>query len=116
MIRKIHGIDIQIIVKSQTGTDRFNQPVYTETAETVHNVLVGQPTADEVTETYNLTQKKVEYVIAVPKGDAHKWENTKVILPPPFSGTFFTVGYPTAGIEEMIPLEWNKKVKLVRYG
>lgn len=113
---KLHGIDIQIIVKVQSGTDEFNQPVFTEIPETVHNVLVGQPTADEVTETYNLTQKKVEYVIAIPKGDTHNWENTKVILPSPFSATFYTVGYATAGIENLIPLPWNKKVKLVRYG
>jgi hypothetical protein len=32
-----------------------------------------------------------------------------------FGEKFRTIGAPTQGIEDMIPLSWNKKVKVVRY-
>ena len=44
------------------------------------------------------------------------WTDTEVILPEPFAGRYRTIGYPTAGIEANIPLRWNKKVKVERYG
>ena len=33
-----------------------------------------------------------------------------------FGETFKTYGEPTQGIEHLIPLAWNKKVKVERYG
>jgi hypothetical protein len=32
-----------------------------------------------------------------------------------FGQRFRTIGFPTQGIEELIPLAWNKKVKVERY-
>lgn len=110
------GITIQLVVREQTGVDEFNAPVFSETVEEVGDVLVGEPSTDEVTNTLNLTGKKVEYVLAIPKGDTHVWENTEILLPAPFDGRYRTIGFPTAGIEENIPLRWNKKVKVERYG
>lgn len=110
------GITIQLVVREQTGVDEFNAPVFSDTVEEVDDVLVGEPSTDEVTNTLNLTGKKVEYVLAIPKGDTHVWENTEILLPAPFDGRYRTIGYPTAGIEENIPLRWNKKVKVERYG
>lgn len=110
------GITIQLVVREQTGVDEFNAPVFSDTVEEVDDVLVGEPSTDEVTNTLNLTGKKVEYVLAIPKGDTHVWENTEILLPAPFDGRYRTIGFPTAGIEENIPLRWNKKVKVERYG
>lgn len=110
------GITIQLVVRKQTGVDEFNAPVFADTVEEVDDVLVGEPSTDEVTNTLNLTGKKVEYVLAIPKGDTHVWENTEILLPAPFDGRYRTIGFPTAGIEENIPLRWNKKVKVERYG
>lgn len=112
----MHGITITLIEKTQTGTDALNHPIYSETEVKIDNVLVGQPTADEIAETMSLYGKKVEYTLAIPKGDTHKWEDTFVILPDPFGGKYKTIGYPTAGIDALIPLSWNKKVKVERYG
>ena len=50
---------------------------------------------------------------AFPKGDAHDWENATVEF---FGKKFRTYGSVTHGIEDLIPLLWNKKVKVERYG
>lgn len=112
----IKGVTIQLLNKTQTGTDAFNRPIYEETPEDIENVLVGQPSSDEIKSTLELTGKKVSYVLAIPKGDTHEWENKRVILPEPFVGTYQVIGVPTAGIEANIPLSWNKKVMVERYG
>lgn len=111
----IKGITIQLIKKTQTGTNWDNTPIYTEETVNVDNVLVGEPTTDDITNTLSLYGKKVAYTLAIPKGDTNDWLDTEVILPAPFAGTYMTIGYPTAGIEENIPLSWNKKVKIERY-
>ncbi len=116
---KLAGIPILLEVKTQTGeADIFGMPIYSTAWETVENVLVGQPDADEVTQTLSLTGKRVVYKLAIPKGDAHNWNDVRVILPPPYSfaGTYLTVGFPISGIDELIPLSWNQKILLERYG
>ena len=45
----LKGIDITLYEKTQTGTDEADAPVYAETPVTVHNVLVGEPSAEEIT-------------------------------------------------------------------
>ena len=112
----IHGIDITLITKTQTGTDALNHPIYVEKEEIVADVLVGEPSSDEITSTLSLYGKQVKYTLAIPKGDTHTWIDTQVILPEPFEGKYRTIGYPTAGIDANIPLRWNKKVMIERYG
>lgn len=112
----ISGIPIELVTKVQTGVDGFNRPVYEDSVETVDNVLVAPASHEEVIETLNLTGRKVTYTLGIPKGDTHTWEGQDVILPPPFAGRYHVVGIPTAGIDAMIPLSWNKKVQVERYG
>lgn len=107
------GIDITLYNKTKIGVDGFNRPQYSETAETVSNVLVGMPTSQEMVDVLELTGKKVAYTLGIPKGDTHVWEGKKVSF---FGETFQVIGYPTQGIEELIPLDWNKKVMVERYG
>lgn len=111
----IQGIKIKLLQKVISGYDWANQPIYDTEWVEVDNVLIGEPSTDDVTQVMELYGKKVAYVMAIPKGDAHDWENTQVELPSPFSGIFNTIGVPTAGIEANIPLKWNKKVKIERY-
>ena len=44
----IRGIDITLYAKKQAGVDAFGAPVWEETPETVPNVLVGQPSAEDL--------------------------------------------------------------------
>ena len=108
----IKGIPVKLSVKTQTGIDYFNRPTYEVSQEVVENVLVGEPSAEDVVNEINLSGKRIAYVLAIPKGDTHTWENTEVEF---WGMTFKTVGIPTQGIDDNIPLQWNKKVKVERY-
>ena len=112
----IKGITVQLIKKTEGALDPLGNPTYTETKIPVSNVLVGEPTSDDITDSLQLYGKIVAYVLGIPKGDENDWTDTDVELPAPFEGKYRTVGYPTAGIEANIPLKWNKKVKVERYG
>ena len=108
----LKGITIQLFVRGEI-TDPFGAP---EIADgqwiDVDNVLYGEPSTDDVTNTLNLYGKRVAYVLAIPKGDTHKWTDTLVRLP---DGVYRTIGFPTHGIDELMPLVWNMKVKVERY-
>jgi hypothetical protein len=75
-------------------------------------VLVSSPSAQEVTDTLNLTGRKIEYILGIPKGNTDEWENQIVEF---FGHKFISFGIPEQGIEENIPLSWHKKVKVERY-
>lgn len=109
---RLHGVTITLFERTQSGTDPFNRPVYTEAAVPVENVLIGEPSTQDIVDVLNLTGKKLAYTLAIPKGDAHEWTNRTVEF---FGERFRTIGEPTQGIEALIPLEWNRKVKVERY-
>lgn len=108
----LHGIPVVLHVKTKTGVNAFNEPIYTESKVTVQNVLVGEPSTEEITDTMNLYGKELLYTLGIPKIDANDWSDTVVEF---FGKKFRTIGSPTQGIDAMIPLEWNKKVRVVRY-
>ena len=109
----LKGITVTLHNKVLTGTDAFNAPVYTETDIDVENVLVAPVSSTEAQEMLDLTGKKVIYQLAIPKGDNHIWEEQRVTF---FGEDWRVVGFVTEGIEDMIPLQWNKKVQVERYG
>ncbi len=108
----IRGIDIIRYEKKQTGVDGFGAPIYAETAEVVHNVLIGEPGAEELVGDMQLLGKKLAYTLALPKGDNRDWDNVTVEF---FGQKFRTYGGVTEGIEAMIPGRWNRKVKVERF-
>lgn len=108
----MRGIDIILYDKVKTGEDPFGRPTYTETPVAVENVLVGEPTGEEITDILNLYGKHVVYTLAIPKGDTHTWTDRKVEF---FGETFRAIGAPTQGIDALIPLAWNKKIRVERY-
>ena len=108
----MQGIDIIRYNKAQTGTDGFGAPIYAETPEAVHNVLIGEPTTEDIINDLQLYGKRLAYTLALPKGDSHDWDNVSVEF---FGQKFRTYGAVTEGIEAMIPLKWNRKVKVERY-
>lgn len=108
----IQGMTITLLEKTQNGTDAFNRPLYVYTPVSVDNVLVGQPSDDERTSELNLTGRRIEYVLGIPKGDTHDWEDQIVEF---FGHRFRTFGIPVQGIEANIPLSWHKKVRCERY-
>ena len=109
----MRGITITLYDKVQVGIDDFNRPIYEETPLSIENVLIGEPTTDQVIDELNLSGKRLAYTLAIPKGDTHEWTDRKVEF---FGEVFRTFGKPTQGIDHLIPLDWNKKVKVERYG
>ena len=107
------GETVGLVVKTQTGTDPFGHPIYSEEIVWVNDVLVGQPTSDEIVSTLDLTGKKIAYMLGIPKGDTHVWTDTDVII---WGERFRTIGYPVTGTQANIPLRWGQNVKVERYG
>ena len=108
----LQGITITLYNRTQTGTDAFNRPIYEDVQTTVDNVLIGEPNTEDIVNEMNLSGKRLAYTLAIPKGDNHEWKDAVVEF---FGERFRTFGAPTQGIEDMIPLQWNKKVKVERY-
>ena len=107
------GMTVQLVVKTETGTDPFGAPIYTEELVDINDVLVGQPSSEDALSTLELTGKRIAYTLGIPKGDTHVWENTDVII---WGERFRTIGFPQTGIQENIPLRWGSNVQVERYG
>lgn len=107
----LKGMTVTLHEEVASGKDELNRTVYTQVATEVENVLVGEPSEQEIKDVMNLTGKKVIYVLGIPKNDAHDWKNKEVTF---FGETFRTIGSPIQGIDAMIPMEWNKKVRCER--
>lgn len=109
---KIKGITVTLINKAETGKDPFGKPIYEDAEILVDNVLVSPTTSDDIVNQLNLTGKKAVYTLAIPKGDTNTWEDQEVRF---FGKRWRVFGIPLEGIEELIPLDWNKKVMVERY-
>src|SRR5574343_1480868 len=108
----LKGITVTLITKQETGTDPFDNSIYTDVEIPVENVLVAPKLSDDVVNTLSLTGRKAVYTLAIPKGDANTWENQEVRF---FGRRWRVFGIPLQGIDELIPLEWNKKVMVEAY-
>lgn len=110
---KIKGITVTLHVRMQNGVDGFGVPIMVDSTVDVDNVLVSPVSSEDSNEDFALYGKRSVYELAIPKGDTHVWEDTDVEF---FGQKFHTFGYATQGIEENIPLAWNKKIKVEVYG
>ena len=108
----IKGMTVILRSKTKIGEDAFHDPIYEYHDVEVENVLVSPSSTDDVVTAQNLTGKKAVYTLAIPKGDTHDWTDTVVVF---FGQEWETLGFPLEGMEENIPLEWNKKVMVKRY-
>jgi len=107
------GITVKLAQLSQTGTDDFNRPVYEESLIDIENVLVSPAGTDAVVNDLQLYGKHLAYELYIPKEDDHDWTDTRVQF---FGQTFRTYGMPEQWIGDNVPLNWNKRVKVERYG
>ena len=109
----IKGTTIQLVSETVVDYDPFGAPVVEKTLEDVADVLVGQPSTDDVTNSMEMYGKRIEYVLGIPKGDTHNWIDTEVII---WGQHYKTFGFPTTGEEANIPLRWGQNIKVERYG
>lgn len=109
---RIKGITITLINKIKVGEDPFGNLIFEDKEIKVDNILIGQPTTEDITNSLDLYGKKIVYTLGIPKNDTNIWENQEVIF---FNKKFKTFGSVLEGIEDMIPLDWNKKVMVCSY-
>ena len=107
----MRGISVNLIERTASGTDSLGNQTWTETPVTVDNVLVGQPSAEEIVTTTQIYGKRLEYWIGIPKGDTHAWENAAVEF---FGLRFETFGPLERGIDHLVPTAWNAKIRCMR--
>lgn len=105
----IRGITITLYDRVKTGVDGFNRPTYQDLPVFVDNVLVIPMSETEVLDTLNLTGRRAIYQLAIPKGDQHDWTDKDISF---WGRRFRAVGDVLEGIDDLIPLDWNKKVRV----
>ena len=106
------GITVTLYEEIITGYDRIGCPIIAQNAVNVENVLVSPTSSEDVINEMNLFGKRSVYTLAIPKGDTHDWKNKRVDI---FGQSFKTFDDPVKGIDALIPLDWNTKVKVERY-
>ena len=112
------GITVYLYDEVQTGVDAFGAPEYSVTATPVQNVLVGEPSSDDIITSTQLYGKVIRYMLGIPKGDTHDWMDKKVSWTDAYGNVHVckTFGYPITGIEANIPTPWHAKVRCEVYG
>lgn len=109
---RIKGITVTLINNKEVGRDPFDNPIIEDVEIAVDNVLVSPTSSDDIVNTKDLTGRTAVYTLAIPKGDTNTWENQEVRF---FGERWRVFGIPLQGIEDLIPLDWNKKVMVERY-
>ena len=117
---RLKGITVTLHSETIIGYDKFGAPIVEQTADEVENVLVGEPSTDDITSSVSLYGKIISYMLAIPKGDTHDWMDKVVEWTDSYGITHKvkTFGFPITGIEENIPsqLPWHMKVRCEQYG
>lgn len=115
MVSLIKGIMVTLYEKSVQGTDAFKATVYTETAVAVENVLISPVDAGngEIVDDNQLRGRKETYELSIPKKNTNVWENVTVEF---WGKKWKTVGPVQQLMTEHVPLDWDRKVRVERYG
>ncbi len=112
VMNRIKGVTVTLFTETLAGTDEDGNDVYEEIETDVEDVLIGEPTTDDITNSVSLYGKRVAYVLGIPKNDTNDWTNKKVRF---FGELYRTFGFPMRGIDENIPGHRSTKVKVERY-
>ena len=113
MESQINGITVRLYEPIQTGVDAFKHPVYEDVPVDVKNVLVAPAETKDIIDELQLSGKRLEYILCIPKEDTHIWEDRTVEF---YGQKWRTFGFPQTWIPGMVPLDWNTKVKVERFG
>ena len=117
---RLQGISVTLYQEIQTGTDKWGAPIYEEDPVVVDNVLVGEPSTDDITTSTQMYGKTIQYMLGIPKGDVHDWMDKKVEWTDGYGNTHTvrTFGFPITGIEANLPpqIPWHMKVRCEAYG
>lgn len=116
---RLQGISVILYETTQIGTDDMGAPIYEEVPVQVDNVLIGEPSTEDITTSTALYGKTIKYMLGIPKGDTHDWKDKRVSWTDAYgTHTVMTFGFPITGIEANIPAQipWHMKVRCEAYG
>lgn len=106
------GKTITLINHEEVARDELNNPVYNDIETQVDNVLWSTSLTDDIINSTNLNGRKEVLILAIPKGDTHKWEDQHVII----EGKKYHIFTPAKkGIDELVPSPWNCQYLCERY-
>jgi len=109
----MRGVTVTLYEKTQTGADPFGAPVWTETPATVENVLIGEPTSDDIITATDLYGKRIRWMLGIPKGDTHDWRDARIEWTDAYGTThkLRSFGFPITGVAALVPTPWHMKVR-----
>lgn len=109
---QIRGKTVLLHEQTVTGKDPFGKNITSESLVEVENVLLEPADYSAIVDELNITGKRLAFILHIPKGDTHNWEDTKVDF---YGKTFKTFGPVMEYQEELTPLDWNKRVKVEKF-
>lgn len=116
---RIKGITVILHGETIVGYNDFGAPITEERDIPVNNVLVGEPSTDDITTSVSLYGKQIRYMLGIPKGDTNDWMDKVVSWTDAYGITHKakTFGFPITGIESNLPpqLPWHMKVRCEAY-
>lgn len=107
----LRGQTVSLHNRIEVGTDPFGSPMYDYVIEDVDNVLISPTSDTDIVNDIQMYGKASIYTLCIPKGDTHDWEDTIVEF---FGKEWITFGPVIEYQEELVPLQWNKKIKVRR--
>ena len=113
MASLIKGIQVLLHEPTKIGEDAFKSPVYEEVPVAVENVLVKPTDSTDIVADLQLYGKRAVYELCIPKADFHVWEDRTVEF---FGHKWKTFGFCQQLITGNVPLDWDRKIKVERYG
>lgn len=108
----LRGQNVKLYEKNEIGVDSFGMPVYEETESTVENVIISPTVAEDIVNEMQIYGKHSVYTLCIPKGDTHNWDNCEVVI---WGKRYKQFGAITEYQDELVPLSWNKQVKVELY-
>lgn len=107
----IKGASVVVRSFTQTGVDRFNNPVVEATETVVDNVLIAPGTTEDL-EASRPEGVQVAYSLHFPKSFVGSLEGCEVTLPAPWGGTYRVIGNPGAYMDANTPTQWHMPVEV----
>lgn len=108
----IRGRTVTVVTKVQSGTDRFNDPVFAETSSDVQNVVIQRGESSDLDAT-RPEGARVDFTLHFPKTYAGDLRGAEVILYGEFAGRYKVVGEPYPYMVENTPTPWYMPVEVV---
>jgi len=114
MMSMIPTETVTLYEKTLLGSDDFGHETYTETSVSISGVIVGEPSTSDIESNIEVYGKRLAYMLAIPKDDAHNWKDAKVSIR---GAMFHTIGIPlkysTGGMPDW--WKWNSKIGVELY-